>query len=320
MDELKDSNMSVSDDPQKQAFRISVYFKGMGMGAADVVPGVSGGTVAFITGIYEELINSLTAFNVGALKLLFAGKIKALWQHVNASFLLVLFGGILTSIFSLTKFISWALINHPLLVWSYFFGLIFASVITMGRDINFKRWLNALVFVLAAWLAFEITRVSGVQASPSTLFFFFAGAIAICAMILPGISGSFILLLLGMYQPVIDAVHNFNGLVLITFAAGCAVGLLSFTHLLSWLLRRFHAATLAALTGFMLGSLNKVWPWKTSVDSVALGGVLESNVWPSQYQLVTQADPQLAGVLLMAGLGLLTVFLINLSNNAKTAD
>lgn len=311
--------MDEQSSMKNKPFRISVYFKGMGMGAADVVPGVSGGTVAFITGIYEELINSLTAFNLGALKLLFSGKIKALWQHVNATFLLILFGGILTSIFSLSKFISWALLNHPVLVWSYFFGLILASVIAMGREINFKRWVNALMFVLAAWLAFEITRVSGVQASPSIMVFFFAGAIAICAMILPGISGSFILLLLGMYQPVIDAVHNFNGLVLITFAAGCAAGLLSFTHLLSWLLRRFHAATLAALTGFMLGSLNKVWPWKVPLENAVLDGVLESNVWPAHYQAITQADPQLVGVLLMAALGLLTVFLISLSNNAKTA-
>jgi len=314
MDEVKLAEMDATNKTNKP-FRISVFFKGMGMGAADVVPGVSGGTVAFITGIYEELINSLTSFNLGALKLLFNGKIKALWQHVNATFLLILFSGILASIFSLTKFISWALISHPVLVWSYFFGLILASVIAMGRQINFKHWVNALMFVLAVWLAFEVTRVSGMQTTPTTLFFFFAGAIAICAMILPGISGSFILLLMGMYQPVIDAVHNFNGLVLGAFAAGCIAGLLSFTHLLSWLLKYFHASTLAALTGFMLGSLNKVWPWK-----VQLQEAVESNVWPSQYQAITQVDPQIAGVLLMVALGLLTVFLINLTNNAKTAD
>ncbi len=312
MDEVKLTDMDAADKMNKP-LRISVFFKGMGMGAADVVPGVSGGTVAFITGIYEELINSLTSFNLGALRLLFNGQIKALWQHVNATFLLILFGGILTSIFSFTKFISWALINHPLLVWSYFFGLILASVIAMGCQINFKHWVNALMFVLAAWLAFEITRVSGVQTEPTTLFFFFAGAIAICAMILPGISGSFILLLMGMYQPVIDAVHDFNGLVLGSFAVGCAAGLLSFTHLLSWLLKHFHAATLAALTGFMLGSLNKVWPWKVQLHEAG-----NSNVWPAQYQAMTQADPQLAGVLLMLVLGLLTVFLINLTNNAKS--
>lgn len=297
----------------KPARRISLYFKGMGMGAADVVPGVSGGTVAFITGIYEELISSLTSFNINALKLLFNGKIKALWQHVNATFLLVLFAGILTSIFSLTRFISWALTNHPVLVWGYFFGLILASVFVMGRAINFKQSVNVLMFVFATWLAFEISRISFMQTSPSVMVFFFAGAIAICAMILPGISGSFILLLLGMYQPVIDAVHNFNSLVLIVFAAGCAVGLLSFTHLLSWLLRHYHAATLAALTGFMLGSLNKVWPWKAQIE-----GALTGNVWPWQYQSIMQADPKIVSVVLMAGLGLLTVYLINLGNNAKT--
>jgi len=211
--------------------RLGLFFKGMAMGAADVVPGVSGGTVAFITGIYEELINSLTAFNLQAVKLLLSGNIKAVWQHVNATFLLVLFGGILTSIFSLSKFISWALSNHPKLVWAYFFGLILASVVLIGRQIKFSHWPNALMFVLATWLAFEVTRLSSVATTPSQLFFFISGAIAICAMILPGISGSFILLLLGMYQPVIDAVHNFNGLILGTFAAGCVTGLLSFTHL-----------------------------------------------------------------------------------------
>jgi len=295
--------------------RIGLFFKGMAMGAADVVPGVSGGTVAFITGIYEELINSLTAFNLKAVKLLLSGNIKAVWQHVNATFLLVLFGGILTSIFSLTKFISWALNTHPKLVWGYFFGLIAASVVLIGRQIKFSQWSNAAVFVLAAWLAFELTRLSSVATTPSQLFFFVAGAIAICAMILPGISGSFILLLLGMYQPVIDAVHNFNGLILGTFALGCATGLLSFTHLLSWLLRHFHAATLAALTGFMLGSLNKVWPWKASLEDT-----IDSNVWPSQYQLLTHSDPQIGGVLLALCLGLLTIFVIDRASYGKPSD
>ncbi|MEZ5523791.1 MAG: DUF368 domain-containing protein [Pseudomonadales bacterium] len=295
--------------------RISLFFKGMGMGAADVVPGVSGGTVAFITGIYEELIDSLTAFNVQAFKLLIKGRIKALWQHVNATFLLVLFAGILTSIFSLTRFISWALGNHPKIVWGYFFGLILASVIAIGRQLDFKRWSTVIMFALAAWVAFEITRLTSVSTSPTLLFVFFSGAIAICAMILPGISGSFILLLLGMYQHIIDAVHSFNGVLLGTFALGCVCGLISFTHLLSWLLHRFHRATLAALTGFMLGSLNKVWPWKQALGEN--GVVLERNLWPTQYQGLTQTDPQVAAVLLALGLGLLTVFLINRANYAK---
>lgn len=303
---------------QKKQNRIALYFKGMGMGAADVVPGVSGGTVAFITGIYEELIDSLGAFNLQALRLLFSGRIKALWQHVNATFLLILFGGILTSIFSLTRFISWALNTHPKLVWGYFFGLILASVIAIGRQINFQRWSSGLMFVLAAWLAFEVTMLTGVQTTPTLVFVFFSGAIAICAMILPGISGSFILLLLGMYQHIIDAVHNFNGLVLGIFALGCISGLISFTHLLSWLLHRFHAATLAALTGFMLGSLNKVWPWKQSLGEN--GVTPEQNLWPSQYQAVTQIDPQVAGVILALCLGLLTVFLIDRASYAKPTD
>lgn len=285
------------------------------MGAADVVPGVSGGTVAFITGIYEELISSLAAFDGRAFKLLCAGRFLAFWQHVNATFLLVLFGGILTSIFSLSQFISWALVSHPLLVWSYFFGLILASVVLMAQHICFKRFSQTLMFIFAAWLAFEVTRVTGVQTSPTAVFFFFAGAIAICAMVLPGISGSFILLLLGMYQPVIDAVHTLDGVVLIVFAAGCVVGLLSFTRLLSWLLERFHALTIAALTGFMLGSLNKVWPWKMVTEETT-----DVNLWPTHYQALTQSDPQLLGTLLMLLLGVMTVLLIHLTNHAKSAD
>lgn len=301
--------------PYNKPNRIGLFFKGMAMGAADVVPGVSGGTVAFITGIYEELINSLTSFNIKAVKLLLSGNIKAVWQHVNATFLLILFGGILTSIFSFTKFISWALNTHPKLVWAYFFGLIVASVVLIGRQIKFSQWSSVAAFVVAAWLAFELTRLSSVSTTPSQLFFFVAGAIAICAMILPGISGSFILLLLGMYQPVIEAVHNFNGLILGTFALGCLFGLLSFTHFLSWLLRRFHAVTLAALTGFMLGSLNKVWPWKASLE-----GTVDSNVWPSQYQLLTHSDPQMSGVVLAVCLGLLTIFIIGRASYGKSSD
>jgi putative membrane protein len=285
--------------------RIMLFLKGMAMGAADVVPGVSGGTVAFISGIYEPLINSLTACNLSALKLLLAGNFKTLWQHINGTFLVVLFGGILTSIFVFSQLISWALNEHSELLWAYFFGLIFASVFLIGRQIKFLHWPNMLLFVLAAWLAFEFTRITTVQATPSQLLFFLAGGFAVCAMILPGISGSFLLLLLGMYQPVIEAVQHINALVLIPFLLGCVSGLLSFSHLLSWLLRRFHALTLAALSGFMVGSLNKVWPWKTPLDS---GG--DANVWPSQYQALSHADPQLLGVVVALCLGLLTVWIM----------
>ncbi|MBA1278668.1 MULTISPECIES: DUF368 domain-containing protein [Pseudomonadaceae] len=288
-----------------------LYAKGIAMGAADVVPGVSGGTIAFITGIYDELLRSIGAIP-GAAMLLFRGRIREAWATANANFLLVLFGGILTSVFSLAKLITYLLEAHPIPVWSFFFGLILVSVHLVGKEI--QRWdLSRIVgLILGIIFAYVITVAAPVQWSSSGLSLFFAGAIAICAMILPGISGSFILVLLGLYPVVLGAVKDLDLAVMAIFAAGCLVGILSFARVLSWMLVRWRDLTLAFLTGLMLGSLNKVWPWKETltwrIDSHGERiPMLEQNLLPGAYGELTGQDPQLALAIVLAVAGIVLV-------------
>jgi len=288
-----------------------LYAKGIAMGAADVVPGVSGGTIAFITGIYDELLRSIGAIP-GAAMLLFRGRIREAWATANANFLLVLFGGILTSVFSLAKLITYLLEAHPIPVWSFFFGLILVSVHLVGKEI--QRWdLSRIVgLILGVVFAYVITVAAPMQWSSSSLSLFFAGAIAICAMILPGISGSFILVLLGLYPVVLGAVKDLDLAVMAIFAAGCLVGILSFARVLSWMLDRWRDLTLTFLTGLMLGSLNKVWPWKETltwrIDSHGERiPMLEQNLLPGAYGELTGQDPQLALAIVLAVAGIVLV-------------
>jgi putative membrane protein len=291
-----------------------LYAKGMAMGAADVVPGVSGGTVAFITGIYDELLRSIAAIP-NAVPALLRGRIGEAWRTANASFLVVLFAGVLTSILSLARLISFLLEEHPIPVWSFFFGLILVSVHLVGKEIQRRNLSRLVSLCLGVAFAYWITVASPVQWSASSASLFLAGAIAICAMILPGISGSFILVLLGLYPVVLSAVKALDLGVMLTFGAGCLVGLLSFARLLSWVLRRWRDLTLAFLTGLMLGSLNKVWPWKETLTwrTNSQGEqvpVLEHNLLPGTFGELTGQDPQLllavslavAGIVLVLGL------------------
>ena len=226
-----------------------LVLKGMGMGAADVVPGVSGGTIAFIVGIYEELIDSIKSINGASLKLLFTGKIAAFWKAINANFLLSIIAGIGISIFSLAKIITWLLTDHPILVWSFFFGLVLASTWFVSKDIKKWDWKTILSYIIGIVIAFYITVATPAE-TPSNLFFIFlCGAIAICAMILPGISGSFILVLLGKYFYIMEAVKTFNIPVMLVFICGAAIGITSFSRVLSFALRRFHAKQGLALEG-----------------------------------------------------------------------
>lgn len=241
---------------------ISLVLKGMGMGAADVVPGVSGGTIAFIVGIYEELINSIKSVNLATLKLFFTLKWKAFFQAINAPFLIAVLSGIVISVFSLAKIITYLLEFHPILVWSFFFGLIIASTHSISKEVKEWKWNRWLSFVVGIAIAFYITVASPAQTSEGLPFIFLCGAVAICAMILPGISGSFILLLMGKYEYIMDAIKGFDIKVICTFGAGAAIGIVLFSNILSFLLRKYHDITIALLGGFMLGSLNKVWPWK----------------------------------------------------------
>ena len=288
-----------------------LYAKGMAMGAADVVPGVSGGTVAFITGIYDELLRSIGAVP-NAVGPLLRGRVAEAWRIANANFLLVLFAGILTSVLSLAKLITYLLEHHPIPVWSFFFGLILVSVHLVSKEIQRRSVSRLISLCVGIGFAYWITVAAPMQWSASSISLFFAGAIAICAMILPGISGSFILVLLGLYPVILGAVRALDLGVMLTFAAGCLVGLLSFARLLSWVLQRWRDLTLAFLTGLMLGSLNKVWPWKETLtwrldshgERVPL---LEQNLLPGTYGDLTGQDPQLLLAVLLAVAGVALV-------------
>ncbi len=281
---LDTSTASVRNDSPKQL--LGVYIKGMAMGAADIVPGVSGGTIALIAGIYERLINALGSIGPNLWQIFRReGGIKgfaAIWRHVDATFLLCLLLGIATSFATLAGIIKHLLDNQPLLIWSFFFGLVVATVFILLSEI--KRWNigRVALFTIGLIIAVGVSSLPLLAATPSLPYLFFAGAIAICAMILPGISGSFILLLLGAYDAVLEAVDTMNLSVILTVVAGMATGLLLFTRALKWLLSRYYQATLALLTGFIAGSLVKVWPWK--VDALgALNSEAINNVMPWQY-------------------------------------
>jgi putative membrane protein len=293
---------------------VSVAAKGILMGAADAVPGVSGGTIAFITGIYEELIYSLKQCGVSALKVLFREGVKSTWQHINAGFLLALFSGIIISILSISGVVLYLLANYPILLWSFFFGLILAAVWSVIRHID--RWQTDIIvaFLVGTLSAFFITTISPTTIETTPFIVFLSGMIAICAMILPGISGSFILLLLGMYAPMLTAVKELQLVTLCIFAGGCVAGLLSFSHVLSWMFQHYKTMTLSLLGGFMLGSLNKVWPWKQTMESVIDRHgkevpLVQNNILPHTFEtLNTQPAYMWSAILLMVmGLGMVVV-------------
>ena len=280
-----------------------LFVKGLAMGAADVVPGVSGGTVAFITGIYDQLLQALSSIPEAAL-LLLKGHVKQAWQLAHMNFLLVLFSGVIFSILSLARVITWLLETQPIALWSFFFGLILVSCYVVARDIQRWHWTRWLTFALGVGFAWWITVASPLDWGDDPVSLFFAGAIAICAMILPGISGSFILLLMGLYPTVLMAVKQLDLGVLWVFAAGCICGLLAFSRFLRFALERWRDLTLALLTGIMFGSLNKVWPWKhtltwrTNSQGVEVP-LLQENILPWQYADVLQTHAQLVPAILL---------------------
>jgi len=243
-----------------------ISLKGMAMGAADVVPGVSGGTIAFISGIYDELIDTINAFNFKALKILKKNGFKAAFNYVNGSFLLSLLLGIAISIISLARLFKWLLEEHPILIWSFFFGLVLASIYFVGKQI--KKWhlITFVYLLLGSAIAYYITIMPAMESHNQDWFLILAGALAICAMILPGISGAFILLLLGVYKPALEAIHNFDIKKIALLGFGAIVGLLSFARILKWLFKNYKDQTIALLTGFIIGSLNKIWPWKETIS------------------------------------------------------
>ena len=245
---------------------IGISLKGMAMGAADVVPGVSGGTIAFISGIYEELLSSISNINVDLFKTLKNEGFKSAWKKLNGNFLLALFFGIFISVISLAKAIKYLLENEPILLWSFFFGLVLASIIYIAKQINKWNYIAVILLFVGTFTAYFITTLNPlISEKSSLLFMFIAGALAICAMILPGISGAFILVLLGAYKPILSAVTEKDLKTISAVGFGAIIGLLSFSKILKWLFSHYKEYTLVVLTGFIIGSLNKIWPWKETI-------------------------------------------------------
>lgn len=282
------------------------------MGAADVVPGVSGGTIAFISGIYEELLNSISSFNLGLIKTLRKEGIKSVWEKVNGSFLIALFVGVFVSFISLSKVIENLLRNQPVLIWSFFYGLVLASVIFIGKQITKWTITGTALLLVCGSVAFYITRLTpSMQENTSLLFLFFAGMIAVCAMMLPGISGSFILVLLGAYKSILSALNTKDFLSIAIFSIGAIVGLLTFSRILKWFFAVYKDYTLSVLTGFIIGSLNKIWPWKQTISwrtnskgfDVPLNQI---SIFPSSFD----GDPQVKLAILLFLIGFLSVLLL----------
>lgn len=291
---------------------IIIGFKGMAMGAADVVPGVSGGTIAFISGIYEELLGSISNVNLKLFNTLKKEGLKAAWKQVNGNFLLSLFLGIFISVVTLAKAIKYLLENEPILLWSFFFGLVLASIIYVAKQITKWNFISVLLLLLSSFLAYYVTTLNPlVNENSSLLFLSLAGAIAICAMILPGISGAFILVLLGAYKTILTAVDDRDLKTIATVGLGAIVGLLSFSKILKWLFSNYKNYTLAALTGFIIGSLNKIWPWKETLTwRTNSHGVKVPFNQVSVSPFSFEGDPQIPFAVLLALIGFLLILLM----------
>jgi putative membrane protein len=318
----------------KRSFKqsLSIIFKGLAMGAADVVPGVSGGTIAFISGIYEELITTIHKLDLGFFKTLKKEGVKKVWQQYNLGFLASLFTGIAISILSLAKVITMLLGQYPVLVWSFFFGLVIASIIYIAKQITNYSPKAIIALVLAGVFSYGITLAKPVADTESIWFLFFAGFIAIIAMILPGISGAFILLLIGGYTIVIGAINKLleavstfnitslgNALLKIgVFALGAIAGLKVFSGILNWMFANHKNTTLAVLTGFMIGALNKIWPWKEVLQYRKNSHgeeipFIERSILPGGYH----ADPKIMAALFCMLAGFMIIFLLEFVANKK---
>lgn len=302
---------AVQKSPGPDTIKDSAFLslKGVCMGSADVIPGVSGGTIALITGIYEDLLAAIKSINTAVLKRLLSGDIKGALSLVHIRFLFFLFIGIGTAIISLARVMNYLINNQPIHTWSLFFGLIIASILIVGKKVrpwNIPATISFIAGTAVAWLVVGLIPVS----TPEDLWFLFlAGFIAICAMLLPGLSGAFILLILGKYEFLTATLKNpflpANMIIIFVYCAGTAAGILCFSRFLKWLLDRWHNATLAFLTGLMAGSLRKIWPWKETLESIIIRGephvLKEQNVLPPDF-----GSPFLLAVLL-AVVGVLVV-------------
>lgn len=299
------------------------FTKGLAMGAANVIPGVSGGTIALITGIFQKIIDSIKSFNITALRLLFTGKFKEFVKYTNLYFLITVFSGAVISIFSLAKVLEYLFNNYPIPVWAYFFGLILASVFYVGKTVDKWSFSIILFFILGTAIAILISLLNPAKENDSILYLFICGVIAACSMILPGLSGSFVLILLGNYRLVmIDSVTNLDMYVLLPVVFGAGFGLLAFSYLLSWIYKKYRNQIIALLTGFILGSLSILWPWKKIISTYidkhgVVKPLLQKNILPNHYLDITNKDPHIIAAIIFVILGFLTIVIIERFAQAK---
>lgn len=289
---------------------IIVALKGFGMGAANVVPGVSGGTIALLTGIYSDIVGALNAVTEKETwESLLHGRFREFWRLINGDFLVALLVGVLLSVFSLAKLVTWCLTYYPILTWAFFFGLILASAVVMVRGIKDFRGADMIPAVIGLALGLVICTMSPTKTTDDIWFIFLCGAISICAMILPGISGSFILLVMGKYHYIMQAITDLNWPVIIMFGVGCVVGILAFAKLLHWLLARWERQTMLVLLGFVFGSLVRVWPWYDS-EAVEAAQLLRTGC-------VSPLDLQIPGAVIWCAVGIAAVVLFELLGSRK---
>lgn len=300
-----------------------ITLKGIAMGAADVVPGVSGGTIAFISGIYQELIDSIDNFNFSVIKGIRKNGLIVTWAAINGNFLIALLIGIGISILTFSKIITYFLEIQPILVWSFFFGLVLASIVYIWKEITKWSVKSIVALLIGIAISYYITIVRPTESPESFPYLFLSGFVAIIAMILPGVSGAFILLLMGSYQTVIGTINQFREgisslnfevigqamLKLMTFALGCIIGLKLFSKVLKWMFNNYKNTTLALLIGFMIGSLNKIWPWKVVLETRTnshgeIIPFIEKSILPQHFN----GNPQILTALIMLSCGFILIF------------
>ncbi|MCB0805106.1 MAG: DUF368 domain-containing protein [Bacteroidales bacterium] len=308
----------------KQYF--SLILKGIAMGAANVIPGVSGGTMALITGIFERLINAVKSFNLKAFKLLLSFKIKEFARQTDLYFLIAVFAGIAVAIITLAKLFDYLFINYPVYIWAYFFGLVLASVYFVGKRISTWSISVIISFVIGAIVAVVISILNPATENSSMLYLILCGVVAMCSMILPGLSGSFVLILMGNYQLVmIDAINNRDLGILIPVVIGAGLGLLAFSHVLSWVFKHYRNQTIALLTGFILGSVSILWPWQKMIfmkdaagDFILKNG--EKIVVQYQRYVPDSFDQEVIFAILIALVGIASIWAIEKAAALKTEE
>lgn len=296
-------------------FKISLILKGLVMGVANVVPGVSGGTIALITGIYEPLIQSIKSFDIQAIKFLLSFKWKDFVKHTNFYFLIQIMFGLAIAVISLAKVFKYLFENFPIYIWAYFFGLVLVSVYFVGKTV--EKWKSSTIisFIIGLIIAVAVTILHPAGENDNPIYLFFNGVIAIISMILPGLSGSFVLILLGNYRLiVIDAINNLDIAVFIPFFLGAIVGLISFSHFLSWLFKKYKNETIALMTGFILGSLGVLWPWKKAVFLIKDGEYVtkKGNKIIAYYEqiLPKEINMEFVFAILLILLGMASIYLL----------